>query len=205
MSIAIVSTNGQMAGAAACKQCLLGKATGKASYTTQGHQALDWLRATLYNASDGRIFDHIDPDGRITDWAFTYNQGTFIGASTLASQIGFKNHSYVADPLADAKLAAEWAQQHLTGSHAPGILNDEYGPDGGMGDGVGFKGIFARWCAEYIRVSKDQNIGAWLSSNNDAAWNNRNAQGITWGQWWHRTPDYCTSWEASSAAAVTQT
>lgn len=98
-----------------------------------------------------------------------------------------------------------WTREHLAGQHVAGILNDEYDSGGGMGDTVGFKGVFVRWAAKYANVANDDQTKSWLTANASAAWAYRNSSGVTWGQWWHRTPDqYVTSWEAAPAVAVTQ-
>jgi predicted alpha-1,6-mannanase (GH76 family) len=196
-----VSKNACVNGPAAIAGFLLAKSTVGTGFAQQAQQALTWLRANLYNHSTGQVWDHVDPDGHITNWAFTYNQGTFIGASVLY-HLATGQASY----LADASLAATWSMTHLTGQHAPNILQDEYDGNDVPGDGVGFKGIFARWCNLYIKVSRDAKIATWLALNAQAAWDNRNSNGVSWAQWWHRTPDrVLTSWECSSSAAITQT
>lgn len=171
---------------------LLYQATGDASYKDKAKQIFNWLSTHLYE-SNGRLIDHVNLDGSLDYGAYTYNQGTFSGLATLLYQ-----DSGDANYLKYAKDATHWAKANLTGQHTPGILNDEYGPDGGWGDGVGFKGIFARWGSLYARVSGDQEIRNWLTENAQSAWGYRNSKDLMWAQYWRRTPDYLTSWEASS-------
>jgi predicted alpha-1,6-mannanase (GH76 family) len=196
-----ISKNACVNGPAAIAGFLLARSTTGTGFGQQAQQAIAWLRATLYVPSTGQVYDHIDPDGKITNWAFTYNQGTFIGASAMYAQASGQSSF-----MADAGLAATWAMTHLTGQHAPNILQDECDANNGGGDGCGFKGIFARWCNYYIKATRDTKIGNWLALNAQTAWDNRNSAGITWAEWWQRTPSTkLFSWECSSAAAVTQT
>lgn len=174
---------------------LLGQHTSNTGYASQGKKAWDWLRKNLFNGTTGQVYDHVKADGSITDWAFTYNQGTFIGAATMF------------DAIPEAQLAIQWTRATLTGQHKVDILNDEYGSEGGNDDGVGFKGIFMRWCDYYAHTQGDIATQQWLTKNAQAAWDNRNNVGVTWAMWWQRTtdvPGYLTSWECSSALAAAQ-
>jgi hypothetical protein len=67
---------------------------------------------------------------------------------------------------------------------------------------VGFKGIFARWCARFASVSQDADVTSWLSRNAATAWDSRNAQGVAWSQWGQQTPEVVSSWECSSSLSI---
>lgn len=192
--------NACVQGPAAIAAMILARNTQNTGYRAQADRIYNWLRSTLYNPDNGQVADHIQLDGNKVWWAFTYNQGTFAGAATLLYQdSGNSNYRK------DASDAVNWARNNLAGSHAAGILNDEYNSGDGGNDSAGFKGIFARWAAKYANAANDDSIKNWLTSNANAAWQYRNSFGVTWGQWWHRTPDdYVTAWECSPALAMTQ-
>ncbi|ADO70015.1 glycoside hydrolase family 76 protein [Stigmatella aurantiaca] len=192
--------NACVAGPATIAAMLLARNTVNTGYRSQADQIYNWLRSTLYNPSTGQVADHIQANGTKVWWAFTYNQGTFAGASTLLYQ-ATGNASY-----RDAGgLAVNWTRRNLTGQHLADILNDEYDANGGSGDTAGFKGIFVRWASKWAGAANDASIKSWLSTNANTAWSYRNSSGVMWGQWWRRTPDnYVTSWEASPGLAVSQ-
>lgn len=185
-------------GPASVAAFLLANSTTHTGFRDQGKQAFEWLVNHLYNATTGEVADHVDNNGKLTWWPFTYNQGTFIGAALLYSQIGGDSRY-----IPDGKAAGLWTKQSLTGQHLPGILNDE--DESTDGDGVGFKGIFARWAGRFAAVTRNQVLSGWLALNARTAWQFRNSAGVTWTQWWHRTSDsFVTSWECSSAVAILQ-
>lgn len=177
---------------------LLGQSTTGTGFYGQAKDSFNWLYNHLYNKDTGQVADHVDNSGTITWWAFTYNQGTFLGAAVLYYQL--TGDSFYTQ---QATKAANWAKDHLTGDHISSVLNDE--DDSDDGDGTGFKGIFARWTSKYLKVTGDQTIRKWLDFNAQTAWGYRNSKGVTWTQWWHRTPDDKTySFACSSAAAIFQ-
>ncbi|EPX56513.1 hypothetical protein D187_007855 [Cystobacter fuscus DSM 2262] len=188
-------------GPATIAAMLLARNTVNTGYRAQADQIYNWLRATLVNPSTGQVADHIQANGTKVWWAFTYNQGTFAGASTLLYQ-ATGNTSY----RDVGGLAVNWTRRNLTGQHLADILNDEYDANGGSGDTAGFKGIFVRWAGKWAGAANDASIKSWLANNSNTAWSYRNSSGVMWGQWWRRTPDnYVTSWESSPGLAVSQT
>ncbi len=197
------SKNACVNGPAAIAGMFLAWYTTGTGFRSQAQQAFNWELGHLYNSSTGQVADHENSNGTL-DWgAFTYNQGSFIGAAALQYE-DTGNTAY----LGYGSNAANWTKNNLAGQHTAGILNDEYDSNGGNGDGPGFKGIFVRWCARYASDQGDGSIQTWLTNNAVSAWNYRNNAGITWGQWWHATPasgNYLTAWECSSAAAAIQT
>ena len=195
------SKNACVNGPATIAAMILARNTTNTGFRNQANQTYGWLRASLYNASTGQVADHMNLDGSLTTWAFSYNQGTFAGAAALL----FADTS-TTSYRSDAAAAVNWTRSNLTGQHIAGILDDEYDSNGGSGDTCGFKGIFVRWAAKYATIAADTSTQGWLTTNANAAWSYRDSSGITWGQWWHRTPDGgLTSWECSGALAVTQT
>lgn len=124
----------------------------------------DWERNTLFESNTGRVLDNINSNnGKIQDWVFTYNEGTFIGAAVELYKItGDKSY------LNDATIAADYTISSLVNNS---ILKDE-----GSGDGGLFKGIFVRYFVELIQ-QEGLNSGnvkryvQFLKSNAETLWN----------------------------------
>ena len=101
-----------------------------------------WEKSTLFNANNGAIYDNINGDtGKLQEWFFTYNQGTFIGSAVELHQIlGEKSY------LNDAVRAADYTISTLVSNS---ILKSE-----GTGDGGLFKGVFIRYFTKLIQQSR---------------------------------------------------
>ncbi|RYG35632.1 glycoside hydrolase, partial [bacterium] len=120
-------------GPAAIAAMLLARNTTNTGYRAQADQIYNWLKATLVNPTTGKVDDHITLNGSKVGWEFTYNQGTYAGASTLlysaTNNVAYRN---------EASKAVNFAKNNLSGQHLAGILNDEYDGGGGGGDTCGF-------------------------------------------------------------------
>ncbi len=81
------SKNACVNGPGAIAAFLLHKATGEDDYLTKARNLFLWERATLFDATTGRVFDNINVNGRVSRMALTYNQGTFVGAANLLGYI----------------------------------------------------------------------------------------------------------------------
>lgn len=105
---------------------------------SEAQQIFDWLRTYLYNPTDGAVYDHMEKDGKIVKWTFTYNQGTFLGAAhELYKLTG--NQKY----LSDAIQAANYVINQMS-------KNGGVPSDATEGDGALFHGIFFRYLANLI-------------------------------------------------------
>ena len=182
------SKNACVNGPGAIAAFLLGKATKNDDYTAKAKALFEWERATLFDATTGRVADNIQLDGRVSRMALTYNQGTFVGAATL---LGHKD---------DAKLAATFTMNNL--------CRDGYLPPGGEGgDGGGFNGIGVRWIARFMVEHGEQaTFEPWLQKNAAAAWQARRASdNLSWCRWPQPTPDDSrSSWGCSNAVVILQ-
>jgi predicted alpha-1,6-mannanase (GH76 family) len=163
------------------------KAFGNTEDLNWATRIYQWQKATLYDANSGWVMDNITAAGvKNTDWYFTYNQGTFIGAAlelySNTNNVGYLN---------DANKAAGFTLQNgrLTDNSAGGILKDEGGGDGGL-----FKGIFVRY---FTRLIVDGNIDNglktqyinFLNRNAQAVWLNGNSRPqLLFGSAWNRSP-----------------
>ncbi len=182
------SKNACVNGPAAIAAVLLARATGDSAYRDKATQSFRWLRDTLFNAETGRVSDNISTNGRVANFALTYNQGTFVGAANL---LGFTN---------EARLAALFTMKEL--------CKDGYLPPAGeKGDGGGFNGIGVRWIARFMKDRGEQaTFLPWLQKNAEAAWlARREVDNLSWCRWPQPTPDDKRySWGCSSAVVTLQ-
>ena len=182
------SKNACVNGPGAIAAFLLGQATGERAYFTKATNMFLWLRATLFDPMTGRISDNIGTNGRIGRAAYTYNQGTFVGAANL---LGFTN---------EARLTALFTMNTIS--------RDGYLPAAGeRGDGGGFNGIGVRWIARFMNDRGQQAaFEPWLQKNAEAAWKARRAaDNLSWCRWPQATPEGRRySWGCSSAVVIMQ-
>jgi predicted alpha-1,6-mannanase (GH76 family) len=182
------SKNACVNGPAAIAAFLLGQATGEESYFTKANDLFLWERATLFDASTGRVSDNINITGRVGRFALTYNQGTFVGAANL---LGYTD---------EARLATLYTMNHM--------CRDGYLPAGGeKGDGGGFNGIGVRWIARFMKDrGEEATFESWLQKNAEAAWEaRRGSDNLSWCRWPEPTPeDRRYSWGCSSAVVILQ-
>jgi predicted alpha-1,6-mannanase (GH76 family) len=167
---------------------LLSNATKEEAYATKAKELFLWLKATLFDAATGRVADNINRNERIGRRAFTYNQGTFVGAANL---LGYTE---------EARLAATYTMNQL--------CRDGYLPGANeSGDGGGFNGIAARWIARFVKErSEEATFEPWLQKNAEAAWRaRRESDNLSWCRWPEPTPpDRRHSWGCSSAVVLLQ-
>jgi len=148
----------------------------------------DWERATLYDPTTGLVYDNIDKNGaKNTDWKFTYNQGTFLGAALeLYENTG--SSAYLSDALQAADFTLN--SGFLTSG---GILKDEGGGDGGL-----FKGIFVRYFTRLIvegtfDASKKSDYVNFLRANGESLWSKgMNKSNLLFGSAWDKAPGSST-------------
>lgn len=183
------SKNACVNGPGAIAAFLLGLATKDSSYTTKARELFLWERETLFDKRTGRICDSIEKDGKVHNFALTYNQGTFVGAANL---LGYND---------DALLAAKFTMEKL--------CKDGYLPASGEnGDGGGFNGIGVRWIARFMKDRKEQaTFEPWLQKNAEAAWQARRAEdNLSWCAWPKPTPPGTRhAWGCSNAVVIMQT
>ncbi|MGA2246306.1 MAG: glycoside hydrolase family 76 protein [Verrucomicrobiota bacterium] len=182
------SKNACVNGPGAIAAFLLYQIYHDAHYRARSKAIFKWERKTLYDPTSGRVRDNINTHGRFGFKAFTYNQGTFIGAANF---LGYTK---------EAKRAADFTKNTLC---QEGIL-PAYGREG---DAAGFNGIFVRWLARFMNDHRLQrNYQAWLQANADAAWRCRRASDdLSWSNWLEQTPaGPLNSWACSSSVVILQ-
>ncbi len=146
-----------------------------------------WEKATLFNSSNGAVYDNIDSrtGEKKTEWIFTYNQGTFIGAAVELYKI-FGEKSY----LNDATLAADYTTSTLVNNS---VLKSE-----GTGDGGLFKGIFIRYFTDLIQQDRLDTAAKkryiqFVQYNAETLWNQgTNKSGILFSDDWRNKPGSST-------------
>ena len=152
---------------AAIVNAQLYRITGGVAYRNHAVVIFDWLEAHLRDGT--KVADHVTADGRVVDWAFTYNYGEYIGAAReLASVTGDERYLGVAETVADAAMA-------LSSSD---VLEDE-----GAGDGGGFKGILVRQIELLAADTGIERYARFLEANAAAAWANRRSDGLSGPSW----------------------
>jgi predicted alpha-1,6-mannanase (GH76 family) len=164
------------------------KAFNNAEDLQWAQQIYAWERATLYDNNSGLVYDNIDKDGnKNTDWKFTYNQGTFLGAA-LELYRNTGNSQYLSDALQAADFTLN--SGFLTSN---GILKDEGGGDGGL-----FKGVFVRYFTRLIQdatfdPSKKANYVNFLRANGESLWSKATNKGnLLFGSAWDKAPGSST-------------
>ncbi len=123
-----------------------------------------WMKANVLNAQGG-IWDA--PNNMNPDWQFSYNSGMFIGAC-LELSIVTGTQSYVDDGI----KASEFMMNYRNYNGGVFFLNEK-----GQGDGGLFKGIFAKWFTEFVRMAnltqaqRDRYLRV-INFTSDYTWNN---------------------------------
>ncbi len=183
---------------AAIAACMLFQDTHDAAYLAKAKMMYAWLRANLYDAHTGAVYDHLShgANGKGTvvyPTPFTYNQGTFIGAADLLHRLTGMRSYYD-----DALRTLGWTQRNLT---VHGILRSEAGV--GIENGGGFKGIFIRYAVRFARDNHLSEFEPWFALNAAAAWSHRDARGLIGQAWARPTPGGpLYSWDCSAGVVL---
>ena len=164
--------------------CLIGELTGDHSYYDKAKLLMDWEFEHMFEPNTGKVYDAFNVSGSINKWASTYNQGTFIGACTLLHE-AFGDEKY----LDYAAKAAEYAMTKLVNKN--GIIDNGEASLSNR-DLPGFKGILVRWLYRYAKYTDDLDILAFLQKNASYVYGMKNADGLVWTDWTHKTPDQST-------------
>ena len=178
--------------------CMLFKDTRDPAYLAKAKTMYAWVRANLYDARTGAVYDHVshkaNGKGKVVyTIQLTYNQGTFIGSANLLYQLTGDRSYYD-----DALRTLRHAQAHLT---VRGILRSE--ALGGNENGGGFKGIFVRYAVRFARENHLTEFEPWFTLNAKAAWRHRDARGLIGQDWAHPTRRRLLySWDCSAGVVL---
>jgi predicted alpha-1,6-mannanase (GH76 family) len=175
-----------------------------ASYLAKAKQLYGWLRKTLYVPATGAVYDHISPPsgaagGAVIDrTTWTYNAGGFIGAANMLYGITADRQYYD-----DALRALQYTKSNLT---VGGILKSEVAPNANIGvTPGGFKGMFVRWAATFIKDNKVPGYTQWFDQNVAAVLRHVNAAGLMNEDWSVKTgAGPLSAFSCSSAVVLLQ-
>jgi predicted alpha-1,6-mannanase (GH76 family) len=182
-------------GPAAIAACMLFEIYGDTGYLQKAQSIYAWQKAVLFDPNTGKVCDNINSSGTVnSNWIFTYNQGTFIGAGNYLKKLT-GNAAYYNDAL---KAALHTKNNLCTAEILP-----EYGD---TGDGGGFTGIFARWMYRFMRDNQlEDTFYTWMAGNASAAWTVRRSDNLSWSKWRSPTPaGKLTSFGCSTSVAMLQ-
>lgn len=179
------SKNACVNGPAAIAAFLLFQISGDTNYLAKSRAIYQWERANLFDPRSGQVYDNMNYRGEIDSKAFTYNEGTFIGAANFLRCTN------------DARCAADYTKNALC---RDGILPGYRQAS----DSGGFNGICVRWLARFMRdCALKESYQKWLRANADAAWNVRRRDNLAWSRWEQPTPDrVLNSWACSSSVII---
>ena len=121
--------------------------TGNTTHLTFARQVYDHWRTTMVDPTTYEVADHVNPDGTIVRWRFTYNEGLMIGAAVdLYLATGEARY------LSDAHSIARAMVRDQTRSTAAGAVLFDGTNTGCTGDCAQFKGIGYRYLAALFRM-----------------------------------------------------
>ncbi|RYY54662.1 MAG: glycosyl hydrolase family 76 [Chitinophagaceae bacterium] len=161
-----------------------------------------WLKDSLYNNNTGWVYDGINGnnDGiRNTEWKFTYNQGTFLGAATELYLLT-NNVAYLNDAL---KAANFQLSDNVLTNFTDNLMRDEGGGDGGL-----FKGVLVRYLTQLIfapgMVSSDKTRYInYLKRNAEVLWNEGTDKTyLLFGTYWKTKPGATTDYTTQLSGAM---
>jgi predicted alpha-1,6-mannanase (GH76 family) len=125
----------------------LASKTGDATHLMFARSVYDHWLATMVDATTHQVADHVNPDGTVVRWQFTYNEGLMIGAA-VELYVATGEARYLSDAHA---IAAAMIRNETRPVAAGSILFD--GTNSGCaGDCAQFKGIGYRYLAALFRA-----------------------------------------------------
>lgn len=173
-------------GPATVAACYLAIATGDDSYYTKAKNIYNaWSNSEMY-ISEGDDAGHVK-DTASNAWCSTYNQGTFIGASTMLYE-KYGDEVYKTN----AANAVKAVYRYLCNGK---ILKEE---NTNSGDLSGMRGILMRYMRRYIVTFNSQEDLAFFTENARVAWMNRNSSNIMQCSWQKKTSEDVT-WDSFAA------
>jgi predicted alpha-1,6-mannanase (GH76 family) len=142
------------------------KETNLADDLVWAKKIYSWLKLKLVDTSSGIVYDGINnnSDGKIQDWKFAYNQGTFIGSALELYSIT-NDITYLQD-------ASKTANAFIVdGVMSPsGIMRSGDNGDGGLFNGIGVRYLTLLILNGEISSSDRANYIAYLKNNAETLW-----------------------------------
>lgn len=154
--------------------------TGPGSYLEWAQREWDWFLASGLISDNFQVIDGLNFDTCGDGWTatFTYNQGVVLGGLVdLWRATGDESLLEMAVNIADATLELQTTDD---GVFIEAICH----PDCGGGDGVTFKGVFARNIAYLYEVVPDDRYREFLIRQSDSIWQNNRSETNQFGMTW---------------------
>lgn len=170
------------------------KITGETAYLDKATLIYEWSLTNLVEVNTGRVADN-NVNGN-KGWSdYTYNQGTYIGASVMMYK-ALNTASY----LNNAKLGTDYTQTKM------GDINGILPAEGDWNEQGVLKAIFARYVMMLVKDANQTQYLDWVRKNINKAWGNRDpARGLTYRNYNIVCPSgTIQSYEASSAVGFMQ-
>ncbi len=170
------SKNGCVNGPGAFSALFIYETTGDERYLNIAKEVMAWEIEHLFNEQTGQHYDNIDINGNLNTWTNTGNQGNIIGPCTMLYKITGEQ-KYFDYALKAAEHAA------TLGDGADELLNE----GANSGDTIGGKGQLGRWLGYFIAECGVVGFDEFMYANAESAWNNRNSDGLMWGEFGRTT------------------
>lgn len=149
--------------------------TGNTSYLNFAQQVYSFWHANMVNGSTGQVVDHMNSDGTLVWWNFTYDQGLMIGAG-----VELYNATGTSSYLNDAYSTANYMINNEVTSTSYGNALYDGSNTGCGGDCHEFKGPAYRYLMELYALNTSYtgyyNV---LKASADAIWNLANYSSAT--------------------------
>jgi len=176
--------------------------TKNATYLNFAMQVYNYWNENMINTQNYQVADHIQTDGTVIWWKFTYDNGLMVGAA-VALYIATGNTQYLDQAL---NFASYMLSQESEQTSYGAVLTD--GSNSGCsGDCMQFKGPgfkYLMWLWQWDK-SNAGNIYTFLQNNINSLWNlARNTQYNTFSVDWAGPPQ-STIYASQQNSAVTAT
>jgi hypothetical protein len=143
----------------------LSERTNDASYLAFAKQVYAFWTANMIDPSTHEVIDHIDANGTLVRYKFTYNEGLVLGASAELYRVTQDpTYTTLASGVEGFMLASE------TKSTPAGTVLSDGTNAGCTGDCAQFKGIGYRYLASLYAQTHDPSALALLDSSGGAIW-----------------------------------
>jgi predicted alpha-1,6-mannanase (GH76 family) len=140
--------------------------TGDSSYLSFAEQVYTYWRANMVNPMTFAVTDHINTDGTLAHYKFTYNEGLMIGAA-----VALYGATHNAQYLTDAESIAGYMLAKETTSTADGTVLFDGTNTGCTGDCAQFKGIAIRYLKTLAEADPSHpEYAATIAASAHAAW-----------------------------------
>jgi predicted alpha-1,6-mannanase (GH76 family) len=173
--------------------------TGDSTYLTFAEQVYAYWRANMVDPTTFAVTDHINTDGTLAHYKFTYNEGLMIGAA-----VALYGATHTAQYLTDAEDIAGYMLSAETTTTADGKVLFDGTNTGCQGDCAQFKGIAIRYLKTLADIDPAHpEYAAMIASSAQAAWDDaRDASSDLYATDWAGPTMTPTLLNAQSSAAM---